>query len=100
MSEDEAITLFQKCAEIFEVKRSLSLAAVAARIDFSTKYVREHLSDFPNAWRASGGEIRIPVRDVVALERSRRIFSPVKSSRPPMRAETTMAMVGDAYPKK
>lgn len=77
MSEAEAIKLFQKCAEIFEAKRHLSLAAVAARIDMSPKYVREHLADFPNAWRLPGGEIRIPTRDVEALERARRIFQPL-----------------------
>ncbi len=76
MSETDAVKLFQKCAEVFEMKRSLSIASVSARLECSTWWVREHLNEFPNAWRMPGGDIRIPARDVEALERARRIFQP------------------------
>lgn len=76
MSETEAVKLFQKCAQVFEDKRHLSVGAVAVRLDCSTDYVRDHLSDFPNAWRMPGGEIRIPSRDVEALARARRFLKP------------------------
>ena len=79
MSEAEAISLFQKCAQVFEPARHLSLGAVAARLDCSVKYVREHLEYFPGAWRMPGGEIRIPAKDVEALARSRRFLGKAKA---------------------
>jgi hypothetical protein len=69
------IQLIQQYAIGFEQKRHLSVAAVAVRLDCSPKWVRSHLSDFPGAWRMSGGEIRIPAVDVEKLAETRRIFS-------------------------
>lgn len=73
MSEAEAVKLLQKCAGLFDDKRQLSLGAVAVRLDCSVDWVRAHLSEFPNAWRMPGGELRIPVSDVNALARGRRL---------------------------
>ena len=73
MNEADAIQLFQRCAGIFEAKRSLTIAAVAARLDCSTCFIRRNLDAFPNAFRLPGGDIRIPARDVVALELERKI---------------------------
>jgi predicted ArsR family transcriptional regulator len=64
---------------------SLRLPAVAKRLGVGTDWVREHLSEFPNAWRLPAGEIirngegrnvgelRIPVKDIRAFEQRQRI---------------------------
>jgi len=75
MKSREVIKLIQQYAIGFEHKRHLSVAAVAVRLDCSPKWVRSHLNDFPGAWRMSGGEIRIPARDVEKLAEARRLFS-------------------------
>ena len=74
LSERDAVQLFQKCAEVFEDRRYLTMASVAARLDCSYDYVRDHLSEFPGAWRMPGGDIRIPARDVEALAKDRRFI--------------------------
>jgi hypothetical protein len=75
MKITDFIPILEKCAGIFaEQQKHLSLGAAAARLDCSPKYLREHLSDFPNAWRLPGGEIRIPVKDIESLARARRFL--------------------------
>lgn len=73
------------CADFPSEKDSLPLAEAARRICVSVKWVREHLSEFPNAWRlpagerqAQGeghnvGEIRIPVTDLTAFQERQKI---------------------------
>lgn len=51
-----------------------SLKSAGERLDCSAKYLREHLAEFPNAWRMTGGEIRIPAKDLEAWAASRRLF--------------------------
>lgn len=61
---------------------SLALSSAAARLDVSPDWIRAHLEEFPNVWRLSAGsakgrnvgELRIPVRDLVAYEERRRVF--------------------------
>jgi hypothetical protein len=74
MSEADAIKALPKLLTFFEEKRHLSLGAVAARLDCSVNYLRDHLDDFPGAWRMPGGEIRIPAKDVERLARERRFL--------------------------
>ena len=54
----------------------LGLRSVAARLDCSVDYVRKHLDMFPNAWRADGGELRIPVGDIERAAKARRLRKP------------------------
>ena len=58
-------------------QRHLSLAEAAKALDVSSTWVRDHLAEFPHAWRLPGagrvGELRIPSRDVEALAARRRI---------------------------
>lgn len=73
--------------QLNQASGSLCLAAAAARLDVSPSWMREHLEEFPNVWRLSAGsaqgrnvgELRFPVRDLVAYEERRRVFrlSPV-----------------------
>jgi hypothetical protein len=65
----QAIATLSEAGAVFSIPpgRHLSLAQAGARLDCSAKYLREHLREFPNAWRLPGGEIRIPERDVDAL---------------------------------
>lgn len=49
--------------------RAFSLASAAAQLDLSVGWVREHLKEFPGAFRLpgggkNGGEWRIPARDL------------------------------------
>lgn len=57
--------------------RHLSLAQAAEVLDVKPTWVREHLAEFPNAWRlpAAGqsGELRIPISDVQALAKRRKL---------------------------
>jgi hypothetical protein len=78
MNNLEALRLIEQAARLLEPKRHLSLSGVALRLDCSPKWVREHLAEFPGAWRMPGGEIRVPARDVEALAASRRCFSKEK----------------------
>jgi hypothetical protein len=59
-------------------RRALTLAQVEERIGFGATWIRSHLGEFPNAWRApgggrNGGELRIPERDIEAFEQRQRI---------------------------
>ena len=65
MSVAEAISTLERAG--FTVSQHLCLRAAAARLDFSVDWVRDHLDEFPNAWRAPGGELRIPMRDIEAM---------------------------------
>jgi hypothetical protein len=53
-----------------------SIGNAARQLDVSKGWMREHLQEFPNAWRLPGagesGEWRFPARDIEALARRRR----------------------------
>lgn len=79
----EAIRVLTDAGAVFSLpreieKKSLTLAEAGARIGFSVCWMRDHLSEFPNAWRApgggaNGGELRIPARDLDAFEKRHRL---------------------------
>jgi hypothetical protein len=73
MSDIDAIKALHKCAAIFGQKKHLSLAGVAENLSVSVRYVRDHMEEFPGAFRLPGGDIRIPARDVEALAMAGRI---------------------------
>lgn len=70
-----ALRLLQQAGAVFSlpVAQHLSVSEAAARLDFSPRWVKEHLAEFPNAWRAPGGELRIPARDIEALAKRCRL---------------------------
>lgn len=80
MELDEAIKTITAAGGVFTAppESHLSLKAAAKRMDCAPKWIREHLGEFPNAWRmpsaGGGGEIRIPERDVDALAKKRRLL--------------------------
>ena len=53
--------------------KHLSVGQAAALLDFRPAWVKAHLDEFPHAWRAPGGELRIPLRDVEAMAERCRI---------------------------
>lgn len=69
MTVREAIRVLTEAGAVFSVPaaKHLSLAAVGTKLDCSARYVREHLAEFPNAWRMPGGELRVPEGDVEEL---------------------------------
>lgn len=70
VSLSEAIGVLTRAGAVFSIpseQQQLSLGTVAKRLEVSVKYLREHLSYFPNAWRIPGGEWRIPASDVEEL---------------------------------
>lgn len=75
MELNEAIRALSAAGAVVVVSpgKHLSLASAAVELDCSTKWVREHLREFPNAWRMPGGELRIPKRDVDALAERKKI---------------------------
>ena len=64
---------------------SLSLATAAKRLDVGVDWIRDHLHEFPNAWRLPAGavkrngegrnvgELRITVGDLRAFEQRQRL---------------------------
>lgn len=76
----EAIQVLAKAGAVFVLaddRDSLSLERAGQRLDLSDDWLREHLDEFPNAWRlpANGGratrnvgQLRIPVRDIEAFQ--------------------------------
>ena len=74
MSDADAIAAVRKLLDACNDKRGLSMGSVGLLLDCSARYVREHLADFPNAFRLPGGDIRIPMRDVISIQKNRRIF--------------------------
>lgn len=75
MSTEQAIQILVAAGAVFSlpVQRHLTTAQAAALLGTSVWYVRNHISEFPNAWRMPGGDIRIPTRDVEALANRNRI---------------------------
>lgn len=75
MSLEDAIKTLAEAGAVFSLPsaKHLSLAEAAKRLDCSTKWVREHKQEFPNAWRMPGGELRIPETDVDALAKRNRL---------------------------
>jgi len=50
-------------------------------VNFSKSWVRAHMEEFPNASRAPGGDVRIPISDIeAALDRWRKVYQSGKSS--------------------
>ena len=64
---------------------SVSLTEASRRLDVSADWLRDHLAEFPNAWRLPAGartlhgegrnvgELRIPVADILALRERQRL---------------------------
>ncbi len=57
-------------------RRSFCIASVAAQLDVSKDWVKDHLHEFPNRYRLpgggqNGGEWRIPAKDLDAFEERR-----------------------------
>jgi hypothetical protein len=50
-------------------QRHFSLGNAAQMLDCSKGWIREHLGEFPNAWRMPGGELRVPEQDVADAKR-------------------------------
>jgi hypothetical protein len=82
MELSQAIATLRAAGAVVVVSESersaLDLAAAAQRLSVSTKWLRAHLGEFPNAYRlpgggVNGGELRIPVRDLAALERRAKV---------------------------
>lgn len=59
-------------------RRAYSLGECALALGVSVDWMRDHLHEFPNAYRlpggGNGGALRIPVRDLDAFEKRRRIL--------------------------
>ena len=70
-----AVRLLTQAGAVFSLPpaKHLSVGEAAALLDFRPAWVKAHLSEFPHAWRAPGGELRIPLRDVEALAERCRI---------------------------
>lgn len=70
-----AVRLLTQAGAVFSLPpaQHLSVGEAAARLDFSARWVKEHLDEFPHAWRAPGGELRIPARDIEAMAKRCRI---------------------------
>jgi len=50
-------------------------------VNFSKSWVRAHMDEFPNAVRAPGGDVRIPLSDIeAALDRWRKVYQAGKSN--------------------
>lgn len=75
MELEDAIKTLAKAGAVFSLPttKHLSLPEAAKRLDCSTKWVREHKHEFPNAWRMPGGELRIPESDVEALAKRNKL---------------------------
>lgn len=55
-----------------DVPQLLSVRDVARALGMSPRWVRDHMGEFPGRTRLPGGDVRIPLRDVVDLvERGR-----------------------------
>lgn len=59
-------------------RRALPPVEAGQRLGVSVRWVKEHLGEFPNAYRlpgggSNGGELRIPVRDLDAFEQRRKV---------------------------
>lgn len=84
MEIEEAIQVLRAAGAVITApvnSAHLSITDAAARLDLKTGWIREHLDEFPNAWRLPAGcagernvgELRIPVRDVEALAARNRL---------------------------
>ncbi len=79
MSVGEVIEALKASGVVVQVgpARSFSLESTAERLEVSTRWVRDHLAEFPNRWRLPGagdcGEWRIPAGDIEALQERRRV---------------------------
>ena len=71
----QAFAVLRDAGAVFSlpVASHLSVSEAAARLDFSVRWIKEHIAEFPNAWRAPGGELRIPARDIEALAKRCRL---------------------------
>lgn len=67
----QAIRLLTEAGAVISLpsQRHLSVGNAAQQLDCSKGWVREHLGEFPHAWRMPGGELRIPQGDVEGAQR-------------------------------
>jgi len=67
----EAIRLLTQAGAIISLptQRHFSVGNAAQQLDCSKGWVREHLTEFPHAWRMPGGELRIPEGDLQLAQR-------------------------------
>lgn len=82
MTLEDAIAVFRAHGLTLTVThaplRHVAAGTAATLLDFKPKYIKAHIRDFPHAWRAPGGEIRIPLSDIEHLAQTRRINRPTK----------------------
>ena len=78
----EAIQVLRQAGAVIHMpgppRRAFSLGEAGEQLGVSARWMREHLAEFPHAYRlpgggANGGELRIPERDLEAFEKRRRI---------------------------
>ena len=67
----EAIKLLTAAGAVIALpsQRHLSLRSAAAELDCGVSWLREHMAEFPNAWRMPGGELRVPSGDVAEAKK-------------------------------
>jgi hypothetical protein len=71
---DDALKTVKEMLRSLDSGRHLSLREAALKLDCSVDYLRRHLIEFPGSWKMpGGGEIRIPVRDLEAMIKKRKI---------------------------
>ena len=59
MSVSDALEVLRGAGVVVSLPENLkhySLKTAAERLDCSPRYLRDHLDEFPNVWRMSGGE--------------------------------------------
>lgn len=82
----QALELLREARAVFsDFNESLTLTETARRLNVGTDWVRQHLVEFPHAWRLPAGErlvkgegrnvgeLRIPVADVKAFQERQQV---------------------------
>lgn len=67
----DAVRLLTEAGAVFSlpVQRHYSLGTAADQLDCGKTWLRQHLSEFPNAWRMPGGELRVSQADIADAKR-------------------------------
>lgn len=67
----DAVRLLTEAGAVFSLpsQRHFSLGNAARQLDCSKGWLREHLTEFPHAWRMPGGELRVPENDIATAKR-------------------------------
>lgn len=82
MSVEQAIQVLRAAGAVVQIappaRRAYSLREAGTQLGVSADWMRDHLHEFPHAYRlpgggANGGELRIPERDLEAFEKRRRV---------------------------